>query len=138
MLTIRPGAQGDLEAVAAIQAVSPEAAQWPAADYLQQEFWVAVAGARIHGFLVARKLVEGEWELLNMAVAVESRHRGVGRALLEKLLSTAAGSVFLEVRESNSGARKFYESMGFSEIGKRPGYYRYPSETAVVMKFHSC
>jgi len=49
----------------------------------------------------------------------------------------AAGCVrtaFLEVRESNDAARGLYGSRGFSEIGRRRGYYRRPVEDALVMR----
>jgi ribosomal-protein-alanine N-acetyltransferase len=66
------------------------------------------------------------------------RRRGVGRALVEELLALARGPVFLEVRPSNSEARKLYEKMGFIQIGLRPGYYHTPPEDGIVMKFQKC
>jgi ribosomal-protein-alanine N-acetyltransferase len=138
MLTIRRGAAADLPAVSAIQGASPEAAHWTAADYLLYDFRVAVRDSRVEGFLVARRLAADECELLNVAVAAGSRRSGVGRALVRDFLSSSPGAVFLEVRESNSTARKFYEIIGFREAGRRPEYYRFPSEAAIVMKFHSC
>jgi ribosomal-protein-alanine N-acetyltransferase len=92
----------------------------------------------VAGFLVSRALVEGEIELLNLAVAPEFRRRGVARKLVESLLAESPGVVYLEVRESNQSARKFYNHMGFQEVGSRSGYYQAPPEAAIVMKFHSC
>lgn len=138
MLTIRRGESKDLPAVAAIQAASPEASQWNIAEYPGYEFHVADGGSGAQGFLVARRIAEGEYELLNLAVAPESRRRGVGRALVEWLVSSFPGAVFLEVRESNQNARTFYNSLGFQEIGIRREYYESPSEAAIVLKFHSC
>src|ERR1019366_1121172 len=66
---IRRGAPGDLAQVAAIQAASPEAAQWDAAGYLLYDFRVSVRRIRVAGFLVSGTLVEGETELLNLGVA---------------------------------------------------------------------
>jgi len=40
--------------------------------------------------------------------------------------------VILEVRESNSTARAFYEGRGYEEIGKVRAYY--PDEDAVIMR----
>ena len=53
-MIIRPGTESDLEAVAAIQTASPEAARWEVAQYLQYRFEIAVSGAKVAGFLVAR------------------------------------------------------------------------------------
>jgi [ribosomal protein S18]-alanine N-acetyltransferase len=41
---------------------------------------------------------------------------------------------YLEVRESNIGARKLYQRVGFTEVGRRPDYYTNPIETAIVMQ----
>ena len=135
---IRRGGPRDLAQVAVIQAASPEASQWNAADYLHYDFRVSVCGIRVAGFLVSRALTEGETELLNLAVAPEFRRRGVARKLVESLLAESPGVVYLEVRESNRVARKFYNRMGFQEVSTRSGYYQAPPEAAIVMKFHSC
>ena len=124
--------------VAVIQAASPEAAQWAVADYLQYDFRVSVCGIRVAGFLVSRALAEGETELLNLAVAPDFRRQRVARKLVESLLAESSGVVYLEVRESNRVARKFYNHMGFQEVSSRSGYYQTPPEAAIVMKFHSC
>ncbi|MGO9255736.1 MAG: GNAT family N-acetyltransferase [Bryobacteraceae bacterium] len=145
MLLIRRGEPRDLAAVAAIQAESPEASEWEVGGYPQLDFWVAAEGGgalgdsgRIAGFLVARTLAPGERELLNMAVAARLRRRGIARELVTAFLKGSPGAVFLEVRESNQGARDLYKSMGFHEVGLRRNYYQYPPEAAIVMKFHSC
>jgi ribosomal-protein-alanine N-acetyltransferase len=135
---IRRGGPPDLAQVSLIQAASPEAAQWGAADYLQYDFRVSVCGIRVAGFMVSRALAEGETELLNLAVAPEFRRQGVARKLVESLLAESPGVVYLEVRESNLAARKFYNHMGFQEVSSRIGYYQAPPEAAIVMKFHSC
>jgi ribosomal-protein-alanine N-acetyltransferase len=138
MTAIRRGGAEDLEAVAAIQQASPGAARWNVADYLDQDFRVAMVGNRIAGFLVARALAADEREILNLAVAPEFRGKGVARALLDQAFEAFRGSVFLEVRESNLVAQEFYKSLGFKELSRRKGYYESPPETAIVMKFHSC
>ena len=138
MPLIRPGAAADLADVAAIQAASPEAAQWPPEDYLDLDFRVCILDDRIAGFAVSRITAPDERELLNLAVAPEFRRRGVGGQLVRSLITGAAGSVFLEVRECNPAARVFYKSLGFQEIGVRQGYYAAHPESAIVMKFHSC
>ena len=142
MSLIRGGGASDLPEIRAIQAASPEAAQWDPDDYLRYDLRVCVEDARVVGFAVARQVAPGEWELLNLAIAPESRRRGVGRRLLASVLESletgVAFSVFLEVRESNHAARAFYKSLNFQEVSLRQKYYDQPPESAIVMKFHSC
>lgn len=135
---VRAGRPEDLERVGDIQARSPGAARWAPAEYLAHDFRVAVRDGAVAGFVVARRVAEGESEILNLAVAPELRRGGVGRRLVADLVDRHAGEVFLEVRESNREARIFYQAMGFEEAGRRPGYYSDPEEAAVVMKFRSC
>ena len=136
--TVRLGVSVDLPAVAAIQQACPEAAQWAIADYLDQEFLVAIVANSIAGFLVCRTVAPGEKEILNLAVAPDSRRHGVARALLNAALAAFRGAVFLEVRESNRTAQEFYNAMHFKAVSRRPNYYDSPPDAAIVMKFHSC
>jgi [ribosomal protein S18]-alanine N-acetyltransferase len=80
----------------------------------------------IEAFAVAMKMVD-EAELLLIAVQPKLQGKGLGQvifnALTEKLANSGAQSLFLEVRESNRQARRFYESAGFAETGIRPAYY---------------
>ncbi len=146
MPLIRAGTPEDLPRIAAIQAAAPEAAQWRPEDYLHYDLRVCIEDGAVAGFAVARDTAPGECELLNLAVDENFRRRGIGKFLWESLLKsrsktfeTSGGvSVFLEVRESNTAARAFYKHLGFQEVSVRLKYYDYPSETAIVMKFHSC
>jgi ribosomal-protein-alanine N-acetyltransferase len=138
MSSTRPGTVADLAEIAVIQAACPEAAQWRPEDYLSLDLRVVVLDRRIAGFAVSRVTAPGERELLNLAVGAEFRRRGVGAQLVRDLITEADISVFLEVRESNRGARLFYKALGFQEVGLRSTYYENPLESAIVMKFHSC
>jgi [ribosomal protein S18]-alanine N-acetyltransferase len=138
MTVIRPAQVADWDAVAAIQSACPEAAHWPVAQYVPYEFTVSIADGTVAGFLVWRRLAEGECEVLNLAVAPAFRRRGIGRELLHPLLNSRGNQIFLEVRASNQAARVFYKSLGFHEVSIRHLYYESPSEAAIVMKFHSC
>ncbi len=134
MVEIRRMRETDVGRVGEIQAGSPEAAQWKAEEYLGFETWVAEADGQVVGFLALRETGGGEAEVLNVAVDGAWRRRGVARALIEKGLGGRFEEVYLEVRESNEGARGLYESMGFGEVGVRPNYYERPRETGIVMK----
>jgi ribosomal-protein-alanine N-acetyltransferase len=138
MPLIRRGEAGDLAALAAIQAASPEASQWTVADYLGHDLRVAVAESGVAGFLVGRTLAPGESEILNIAVAPECRRMGIARALVAEFLREFPGVIFLEVRASNTAAVNLYNSIGFQEVNRRNDYYDHPLDTAIVMKFHSC
>jgi len=87
------------------------------------------------GFLVARYLPP-EWEVENIVVAPAVRRMGIGRQLMDALVvqarQTTATAIFLEVRESNTAARRLYEKLGFIETGRRKAYYSNPSEGAVL------
>ncbi len=91
----------------------------------------------ICGFLVAHE-IDGEWEIENLAVAEKYRCGGLGTQLVREFLQLArrraAKQIFLEVRESNSAARRLYERCGFVEAGHRNDYYRDPDEDAIVYR----
>ena len=137
-LTIRAATEQDLPSIAAIQAAAPESSQWNPRDYLGFDCRIAVAGDSPLGFIVFRPLAEGEWEILNLAVTPGARRQGVGRQLLSDALSLRRGDFYLEVRESNAAARRFYESFGFELVTERLRYYSNPQESAIVMKLYSC
>ncbi len=86
------------------------------------------------GFLLGRA-VAGEAELLTLAVAPEARRLGLGRRLVGRFVYQArlrgAESAFLEVAEDNAAARGLYLAAGFSDAGRRRGYYRAPDGRAV-------
>lgn len=134
----RRGTASDLARVESVQSVSPGAAEWPVEDYLAHEFLVVEDGAAVAGFLVARRLGEGESEILNLAVHPQWRRKGVASALVEAWIRETGGDTYLEVRESNTAARTLYQTLGFQQVALRKDYYDEPREGAIVLKFHSC
>ena len=136
-IEVRPGSAADLPLIAQIQAASPEASQWDVPEYLKYDLTVVACDRRVAGFAVARRVAESEGELLNLAVDPAFRRRGLGRRLVAQLTSAHPGILWLEVRASNLGARNFYKSLGFSEVGCRQDYYPDSSESAIVMNVHS-
>ena len=97
---------------------------------------VAEEAGELCGLLVALRETP-EWELENVAVASHRRRRGIGRELMDELITeaTAGGAekIFLEVRSSNSVAIRLYQSCGFEIWSTRKSYYSNPLEDAVVM-----
>ena len=83
------------------------------------------------------RILAGEGEIQRIAVLPPFRRLGVARKLMDAMVDFAvenkAAAVTLEVRESNRPARNLYESYGFTAEAVRKGYYRNPSEDAVIM-----
>jgi ribosomal-protein-alanine N-acetyltransferase len=91
---------------------------------------------RIAGYIVARESA-GELHINNVAVRDQFRRRGIGSALLARIVEMArrlnVRVAFLEVRSGNLAAQALYEKTGFKAIARRPDYYSDPQEDAVVM-----
>jgi ribosomal protein S18 acetylase RimI-like enzyme len=134
---IRPAAASDVPEITAIQQTAPESSQWQAQDYLAFDCRIALSDGRIAGFLVSRSVADKEREILNIAVHPDFRRLHVATDLLESELSRHPGVHFLEVRESNTAARRLYEGLGFQAVGERPQYYENPTETGIVMRILS-
>ncbi len=85
-------------------------------------------------------LVMDEASLLNITVCPDYQGQGLGRKMLEFLMSeslrSGASVCFLEVRESNKAAIALYISSHFSQVGIRKNYYQLQGrgENALVMK----
>lgn len=100
-------------------------------------FTAAVSGEKVIGFCIIRYFAY-DAELLNIAVLPEERKNGVGEAMLRdaaaKALENGSKMMFLEVRDSNVPAQKFYKKLGFIPVGRRKNYYIAPREDAVLMR----
>lgn len=76
-------------------------------------------------------------DVLTLTVAPKYRRQGIGRALLDQLITWAkmrkAPAIFLEVREGNVEASPLYKSAGFEPISTRSNYYSL-GVNAVIMK----
>ena len=98
---------------------------------------VAMDGERLAGY-VGSQTVLGESDMMNVAVDRAYRRQGVGKmlieALVEHLKARESHCLTLEVRDSNTPARRLYTSLGFSEIGRRKNYYRNPREDALILR----
>lgn len=97
---------------------------------------IAKAESTVVGYIIATQYVE-VWHILDLAVHQDYRRRFVASDLLETLLELCGREQHrgysLEVRKSNRGALKMYESFGFICTGIRKGYYRDNSEDALIM-----
>jgi ribosomal-protein-alanine N-acetyltransferase len=113
------------------------------ADSLKHGYqaWVLRNPAReLLGYFLVMGVVD-EAHLLNVAVAAPWQGQGLGRFLLNQSVACARGlgmeSMLLEVRPSNVRALQIYRRYGFTEIGRRKGYYPAANgsrEDAIVMR----
>ena len=98
---------------------------------------VVRVGSELAGYLCLWEIGH-EIHITNLAVHPRLRRRGVARALLGQTMEDARRSgvelLFLEVRPTNAEALALYESLGFSVIGRRKGYYFDTGEDALVME----
>ena len=97
---------------------------------------VAEENGAVVGYAGAWLIID-EGHITNVAVAESLRGRGVGTALMEKLMQYAANMgvqyMTLEVRRSNLIAQKLYRRMRFIELGVRKRYYEDNGEDALLM-----
>ena len=99
-------------------------------------FLLAFMDSAAVGFCILR-CTGDEGELFQIAVAKSHRRRGFAGMLLESALlrarSSGVGTVYLEVRKSNTAAIALYKKYGFKKKGLRKKYYNDPEEDAVIM-----
>lgn len=142
-IRIRPMTLADLPAAVAIEAASfsqPWSVQSFAAELEKPHAvcFVAAMGEEIVGWAGLESLF-GEAEVTNIAVAPAHRGKGIGKRLTAALLahSRLQGDTLLglEVRPSNAAAISLYEGLGFVLIGKRPGFYDFPREDALLYRY---
>ncbi|WP_420161478.1 ribosomal protein S18-alanine N-acetyltransferase [Nocardiopsis sp. CNT-189] len=141
---IRPMAEADVAPVMELErALFPKDA-W-SEQMLRSElaeptrrYYVAVepgAPETVIGYAGLRS-VPPEGDVQTIAVRTDAQGRGIGAALLTRLLGEAldrgATEMFLEVRSDNPRARELYRRFGFEEIGMRRRYYR--DADAIVMR----
>jgi ribosomal-protein-alanine N-acetyltransferase len=80
---------------------------------------------------------DDEAHVATIGVAGDRQGEGIGALLLDALLAEAdrrSPVVLLEVRADNEVAQGLYRRRGFTEIGRRRGYYQPSGADAVVMR----
>lgn len=96
------------------------------------------------GFIVGRIVTAADSvdavdaDIYNIAVEPSVQNNGHGQMLLDAFLdncrSSLVRSVWLEVRESNNTAIKFYLRNGFYAVTTRKHFYTNPPEHALLMR----
>ena len=142
---LRPMTTADVDAVRQIES-GVYAFPWTRGNFIDSlasgyaaELLCIGADERMLGYYVAMAGAD-EMHLLNITVAPTDQRQGHARFMLARLIGrcrrVGARKLWLEVRESNAGARTAYRRLGFVEAGVRPGYYpaaHGQRESAVVM-----
>jgi [ribosomal protein S18]-alanine N-acetyltransferase len=142
-VSVRRMSASDVSAALSILEESPEASIWSRESLLESASqgiaWAAELDGRVAGILIGRVAAD-EFEILNLAVGKACRRRGVATQLVSAALEYArtAGvlQTYLEVRASNEGGIALYMRKGFRVCGRRPNYYRNPTEDAVLLVLH--
>jgi ribosomal-protein-alanine N-acetyltransferase len=106
------------------------------AFFINHEQGLCLGAFREHtlvGYLLCL-LVQGELDIISVAVASKVRRCRIAEALLKTALGLEKVSqAFLEVESQNQAAISFYEKVGFKKYGIRKKYYE-GQRDAVVMK----
>lgn len=141
---LRRASVEDLDAIMAIETTTFTSDAWPR-NLMRAElanantYYLVAQGQAIEGYggLMAPR-GSGQADIQTIAVVEGARGKGLGRTLMNALLSEArtrgANEVFLEVRADNPGAQHLYDSLGFERIDQRKNYYQPDGVDAVIMR----
>jgi len=104
-------------------------------------FLLAERDDELLGYVVADWMPNaggGLGHIKDLAVAPEARRNGLGRLLLghavSRLIVEGVASIKLEVRASNTAAKRLYTDEGFETVRRIPRYYS-DGETALVLVY---
>lgn len=144
-MTLRAATLADLDAIMRLERSSFPTDAWSEETMgteissAHTHYLVDVDGDEIIGYAGLRALKGGsDSDIQTIALDAARRGEGRGRALLTALISEAksrgARELFLDVRADNIAAASLYLSEGFTELGRRPGYYQPDGVDAIVMR----
>lgn len=95
----------------------------------------AVSDTELCGYCICTSVLD-EAELLRIAVSPDCRKKGIASALIKQLIDECdnrnINNIYLEVRSSNTGARRLYEKFNFIKTGCRKAYYSDNGEDAIL------
>ena len=98
---------------------------------------VAQENGVVLGYVGSQSVMD-EADMMNIAVHPEHRRKGIAHELVSGLVAALTKkevrSLTLEVRASNEPAKALYETLGFTQVGRRPNYYRNPKEDALILR----
>ncbi len=141
---LRRAGVDDLDAIMAIENATFATDAW-SAPLMRSElkgahtYYLVAEGEGVDGYagLLAPR-GSGQADIQTIAVLESARGQGLGRTLMNALLSEArtrgAEHVFLEVRADNPAAQQLYDSLGFERIDVRRNYYQPDGVDAIIMR----
>ena len=147
-LQLRPMGAADAEGASALEGICFEDAgheAWTPQMFLSElaedvpaprSWWVAHDNGKLLG-LAGGMVVDGDVQIMDVAVDPAERRRGIARKLLSHVSYDAqmlgCTTASLEVEDGNAAAIALYRALGFEEIGRRRNYYG-QGKDALVMK----
>ncbi|MGH6893328.1 MAG: ribosomal protein S18-alanine N-acetyltransferase [Dongiaceae bacterium] len=134
-IVLRPVTAFDLAVLAELHAAifkEPWDQPWSAQGFAEilaipgAHGWLLASGEAPIGFMLARFTLD-EGEILLTGVVPEAQRRGHAARLMRTVLDSARRAgiarLFLEHAASNAAAGALYGRFGFTQIGRRRGYY---------------
>jgi len=99
---------------------------------------VADVGEQVAGFNIY-ELHRNRLHILNFAVDPAFRRRGVGAAMVSKLVNKLSpqrrNRIMLEIRETNLDAQLFFRGLGFRAVSLLRDFYEDTTEDAYLMQY---
>ncbi|MGL4988518.1 MAG: GNAT family N-acetyltransferase [Cetobacterium sp.] len=95
------------------------------------EYKILIFDEDVKGYLILHDSYDF-YEIMKIGVKSDYRKNKIGEKLISFYLQNYKQNLFLEVRESNDIAIKFYIKNGFIKVGQRKNYYS-NGETAILM-----
>lgn len=142
-MTLRVATAADAPAVTALERATFGVDAWSEDSVLEEltargrRAVVAVERDELVGYAVTASSGDVV-DLQRIAVRADQRRRGLARALLDALVTEAAGHggerILLEVSAANDAALAFYSAEGFEEISRRRRYYRDGTDAVVMQR----
>lgn len=142
-IDIRWGVRRDMASVLSIESES-FGFPWTEEEFIrclrQRNCVLMVAEIReqVVGYMVY-ELHENFLQLLNFAVAAGFRRKGIGTAIVFKMVGKLSpqrrSRILLEVRETNLAAQLFFRSQGFLAVSVLRDFYDDTTEDAYVMQY---
>ena len=100
--------------------------------------WLVAEEDGVVAGYIGSQTVMGESDMMNVAVHLDHRRKGVAESLVNELIEAlkkrGSRCLTLEVRASNEPAKALYEKLGFVQVGLRRNYYRNPKEDALILR----
>lgn len=141
-MRVRPMQESDLERIMEIEHAS-FSSPWSSHAFQSElkeneyaRYFCLELEGQVIGYMGLWFILE-EGHITNVAIAPDYRGNRRGEVLMQSVIQTMVKEgmerMTLEVRASNSPAKRLYERLGFVTAGVRKGYYSDNREDALIM-----